>query len=146
MQIDTLNKKTSILADLRRTKDILSEEIDNQRAEFEKTIEGQSKQLTGLKNKIAEVQETILEELRKDKLFTWKTEDATISRKITSKYVIQDEEALIIDLNNRGLGQQYTQIKVKPEVKTLFDTGDFVGVEKVETDFISVIVRKVDGK
>jgi hypothetical protein len=144
VEINQLNKKTSILADLRRTRDVMAEQLEDKRAEFEKTIKQETNELKGITNKIAEVQETILEELRKDKLFTWKTEDATISRKFSTKFVIEDEGALIVDLSARGLDKEYTQIKVKPEVKTLFETGDFAGVRKDETDFISVIVRKID--
>jgi Cu2+-containing amine oxidase len=144
MQIDTLNKKTSILADLRRTRDVLNEQIDNVRQETEKSLERQLKQLSGISAKITETQDTILEELRKDKLFTWKTEDATISRKFSIKFIVRDESALIADLVARKLDKEYTKVTYKPEVKTLFETSKFAGVEKVETDFISVIVRKVE--
>ncbi|MCK9461435.1 MAG: hypothetical protein M0R80_17530 [Proteobacteria bacterium] len=143
MEINELNKKTCILADLRRMKDSVKEEIDTKRSEFETTIEAETTLYKNMLGKIDEVQNEILEELRKDNLTQWKTPDATISRKFTTKYSIIDKALLISDLVLKKLDKEYTMIDVKPEVKTLFDKIELAGVEKTETDYISVIVKKV---
>ena len=143
MAVMTLNKKTSVLADLRRTRDKIKAEVDLKRYEFEKTLDHEVQTLTGISAKIDETQQTILEELRKDNLMQWKTPDATISRKLQTKYNIVDKDALIIDLAEKELATEYTYIEIKPEVKSLFEGQEFAGVEKVETDYISVLVKKI---
>ena len=86
--------------------------------------------------------------LTKILLKQWKHANLTISRKSRTKYDIVDEVALIADLKKARLAKEYVVETVIPQVTSLFAEKDFAGVEKVETEYVSVLTAKEsnDGK
>ena len=114
--------------------------------------------MVGLRAQIDEAKKTILEplqaqrdELQKDLLqhmakqgfVSVKTDTATVSRQISKKLSIQDENVLIADLKKRGFTDYITERVNKdvwdPFAREAVKSGvAFAGTEIVETEFVSI--------
>jgi len=148
MEIKELNEQVEGLSKLRQIKNKIEEEIKAKQVKFEESIAQEVESLTGIKNEVRTAQDNILDALKENELKQWKHANLTISRKSRTKYDIVDEVALIADLKKARLAKEYVVETVIPQVISLFAEKDFAGVEKVETEYVSVLTAKEnsDGK
>lgn len=148
--IEILNSKASYLADLRRNRDRIELIIKQKKAEydakFQQEMAKELEQLSGLAGKVEETQAFILKEMNKTNLMSWKNADATITRKVDTKYRVTDRDALILSLAEKNLAAKYTHLELNREVESLFGKEELAGVEAYERDYISVLVKKVEQK
>ena len=142
MEIKELNEQVEGLSKLRQIKNKIEEEIKAKQVKFEESIAKEVESLAGIKNEVRTAQDNILDALKENELKQWKHANLTISRKSRTKYDIVDEVALIADLKKARLAKEYVVETVIPQVTSLFAEKDFAGVEKVETEYVSVLTAK----
>lgn len=111
-----------------------------------KQIQMEEQALDALKIMRDELQKKLLGILNENKLKQWKTEDATISRKISTRYAITDKKAFIEDLKKSGLKHLITETTndlwrvVSGEL--LKENRTFNGAEIETKEYISVSLAK----
>jgi hypothetical protein len=106
-------------------------------------IDELKKTLDPLKTQRDELQENIIAHMKKQGFNSVKTDEATVSKQISKKIVIESEDKLVADLKKRGLDEMVKE-RLNGELWTPFSReiikqGEkFDGIEIVETEFISV--------
>lgn len=131
----TIQQKVSMLLDLRSQ------------------INEKKKQLEPLQAQRDELQQNIIEHLRKSGFASVKTEQATISRVVSKRLVVVDEKAVVADLKKRGLND-YVVETVNRQIFSTFANQmaskgkKLKGTEIAESEYISVRQSKPkkDGK
>lgn len=146
MDIKELNLKVDHLAQVRKSKSSLIDLVTKLRNDFEVGIQPQLNEINLLATEIQEIQNELITVLKEAGNKSWRTNKATVSVKTATSFNIVDREKLLAKLNEMKLTKEYTRIEFIPQIKMLFEKQVFDGVEKVEKEFISVIVKKEEGK
>ncbi|OPZ94722.1 MAG: hypothetical protein BWY74_00333 [Firmicutes bacterium ADurb.Bin419] len=141
MEIKQLNEKINNLAVIRKQKDKIKEVIDKKRQKFEKSIDSLLQELKQQEKTIYEEQESLLNVLKENDTKSWKTDIATVTRKKTVSYKVIDESKVIEQLKKMKLDKEYVKQTITSSAKKLFEQKDFNGVDKIEKEYISVIVK-----
>ena len=124
-QIQKLNQKVSILKSLRLE------------------ISSVEDHMYSLKQKRDELQEELLQELQKDELKQWKTDDLTVSRIVKPIEKVKDETALMEDMKAKDLGH-HIETKISSTFKQTYlpkmvKCGEqFQGIAIEEKEYLSV--------
>jgi len=139
MDIKILTEKCDALAKARKERNGLKEFIDLRRAQFEKTIDRDVQELQKISGDITTSQDEILATMRNSNLFSWRTEAVTISRKSTTKYIVQDSEKVIGWLKKKKLYKNYTEVIIKSTASEIFKDVAVPGVQCAVHEFISVL-------
>lgn len=141
MQLTELNELVDELSETRKSKDIFKQAVAEKKAEFEESIKEHLEKVKKLEQEVEEIQHQILEALKESGSKSWKTEKATVSRKSTFSYSVRSKQEVLHYLEEKGLTDEYTSVELAPHIKALYEQAEVPGVEKVEKEFISVIVK-----
>jgi hypothetical protein len=141
MQLTELNELVNNLAKLRRDRDSLKVVVEEKRREFEATLATELNLLASLGEVIATTQTEILTALQEAGNKSWRTDAATITRKSKVSYKVVSKEQVLKFLTDKGLADEYTTIELAPHSSALFEQVEVPGVEKTETEYISVLVK-----
>lgn len=147
VQITTLNNKVEALANLRKDRDRQFALVQGLREKLELSIQAEVKALEKLNEGVKKYQEEILEAMKGAGTKSWKTEHASVARKISTTYKVADEKKFVDDLTKRNL-KKLTKVTYTPEavgfIKEAMDKEGYLfdGVEKTDKEYISVLLAK----
>jgi hypothetical protein len=144
MTIEELNQQIKVLVARRAEKDEIKAFIEGKTATFNEAMETHRAALEDAMSTVVAVQAAVLHSLKELEIDSFKTKTNTVSLKRKASFHVTDEKALIAGLYAKNLNHEYVVETVKPEVKGIFDQLELPGVEKTETEYISILNRKTD--